>query len=80
MIDIKKIKKELLDTFNSAGAAPGAVTKEDALGSVLRMYFAAASHMPRPLIFEAVMNSLKVEKHDRELSRPKVKEILTKYR
>ena len=79
MTDIKKIKKELLDAFNSAGAAPAAVNDEGALDSVLRLYFCKASHMPRQLTFLAVMNSLKIEKHDRQLSPQAALKILNRY-
>jgi hypothetical protein len=77
--DIKEVKKALLDAFNSAGAPPKEVAKEDALDSVLRVYFAKAAHVPRPLVFEAVMNCLKIAPHDQALSRQKAHIILKKY-
>lgn len=79
MTDIKQVKKELLDAINSRGAALENVAREDALDSVLSLYFAAASHMPRQLTFEAVMNSLVIADHDRKPSRSRAQEILRRH-
>lgn len=79
MIDLKKIKIELLEAFNQNGVPHAVIARQNALDSVLGLYFAAASHVPRPLAFEAVVNSLAIEQHDEPLSRQKIQAVLNKY-
>jgi hypothetical protein len=77
MPDIRQIKKELLAAFNSA--APGAPGREDALDSALRLYFSEASHMPRPLTFEAILKCLKMDAGGQAPRRDDVQAMLDRH-
>lgn len=79
MTDIKKIKKELLSAFSSAEPPAERVARDSSLDSALSQFFNKASHMPKELTFEAVMNCLVAEKTEKPVSRGAVKEILDRY-
>jgi hypothetical protein len=79
MVDIKKVKKELLETFSEKDAAPETVAKDDPIDHILHQYFNKLSHMPKELTLDAITNSLKSGKQDKEITRKHVKSILDKY-
>lgn len=79
MVDIKKVKEDLLKTFNEKDPEPETVAKEDPIDTVLRQYFNKLSHMPKELTLDAITNSLKAQKQDKEVTRKHVKSILDKY-
>ena len=79
MVDIKKVKEELLKTFSSNEPAPEIIAKDDPIDTILKQYFNKLSHMPKELTLDAITNSLKAEAKDKEVTRKHVKAILDKY-
>ena len=79
MVDIKKVKEELLKTFSDTHPAPETVAKDELIDTILHQYFNKLSHMPRELTLDAITNSLKAGKQDKEVTRKNVKSILDKY-
>jgi hypothetical protein len=79
MVDIKKVKEELLKTFNDKDPEPETVAKEDPIDHILNQYFNKLSHMPKELTLDAITNSLKIGPQDKEAGRKRVKSILDKY-
>ena len=79
MVDIKKVKEELLKTFNENDPAPETVAKDDPIDSILHQYFNKLSHMPKELTLDAITNTLKGGRQDREVTRKHVKSILDKF-
>ena len=79
MVDIKKIKKELLAAFSNAEPPQERIVRDTPLDSALSQFFNKASHMPKELTFEAVINSLAAEKTEKPVDRKQVREILDRY-
>jgi hypothetical protein len=79
MTDIKKVKQELLSTFSSAEPPAERIAANSPLDSALSQYFNKASHMPRELNFEAVINGLAAEKTDKPVDRSQVRDILDRH-
>jgi hypothetical protein len=79
MVDIKKVKEELLKTFSSSDPAPEVIAKDDPIDTILKQYFNKLSHMPKELTLDAITNSLKADAQDKEVTRKHVKAILDKY-
>ena len=79
MVDIKKVKEELLKTFSNSEPAPETIAKDDPIDTILRQYFNKLSHMPKELTLDAITNSLKADAQDKEVTRKRVKAILDKY-
>ena len=79
MVDIKKVKAALLKEFSGQEPPPPKVTEDDPLDTVLSQYFNGAAHMPPELTLEAITNLLRLDHHDREASRRKVKHILDQH-
>lgn len=79
MVDIKKVKEELLKTFSDEHPAPETVAKEDPIDHILHQYFNKLSHMPKELTLDAITNTLKDGKPSKEVTRKHVKSILDKF-
>ena len=75
MVDIKKVKRELLRAFNTAELSPEHIAREEPLDTVLVQYFNRASHMPKELTFEAIVNILREGKDEADVPHKRVREI-----
>lgn len=78
MADIKKVKQELLEAFNSNAVLPDTIARNDLIDNLLSQYFAKQSHMPKEIRLEALVNGLK-SSADKEVKREAVKAILDRY-
>jgi hypothetical protein len=79
MVDIKKVKEELLKTFSDKDPAPETVAKDDPIDTILHQYFNKLSHMPKELTLDAITNTLKDGQKSKEITRKHVKSILDKF-
>jgi hypothetical protein len=79
MVDIKKIKQELLAAFSNAEPPQERIVKNTPLDAALSQFFNKASHLPKELTFEAIVNSLAAEKTEKAVDRKQVRDILDKY-
>jgi hypothetical protein len=79
MTDIKQVKQELLSTFNNVEPAPDRVAANSPLDLALAQYFNKASHLPREMTFEAVLNGLAAEKPEKPVDRKQVRDILDRH-
>jgi hypothetical protein len=80
MVDIKKIKAELLQAFNGKAPQPDAVKQDDVLDSVLGEYFNAHSHMPKELTLEAILRCLRLTGSGRDIEPGQLQALLDKHR
>ncbi len=79
VVDIKKVKEELLKDFGDKEPGPETVAKEDPIDHILHQYFNRLSHMPKELTLDAITNSLRPGSQDKDAARKRVKAILDKY-
>ena len=79
MIDVKKVKAALLKAFNSAEPPPERVARYEPLDAILCQYFNKASHMPRELTLVAIVNLLRSDRSDGDISNKRVREILDQF-